>query len=185
MRLIIAAVLGGLVMFVWGAVGHMFLGIGEAGVMPMPNEAAMAAVMKESITEPGIYFLPGLDMKKQPSKEEWDAWSAKYKEGPTAMLIYHPTGDEPMSVKQMGVELASNIAAALVVGMILIFAYVSWGRGVIISTLIGLAAWLSINVSYWNWYGFPSNFVTSELIEQVVGWALSGFVMGYILRRRE
>jgi len=85
----------------------------------------------------------------------------------------------------LGIELASNIAAALVVGMILTFAAVSWGRGVIISTLVGLAAWLSINVSYWNWYGFPTNFVTSELIEQVVGWLLSGFVLGYILRRRD
>jgi hypothetical protein len=172
-------------MFVWGAVGHMFLGIGTAGVMPMPNEPVMTAAMKANISDPGIYFLPGIDMKKQVSKEEEDAWTAKYKDGPNAMLIYRPTGEDPISVKRLGVELASNIAAALVVGMILIFAYVSWGRGVIISTLVGLAAWLSINVSYWNWYGFPTNFVTSELIEQVFGWILSGFVMGYILRRRE
>jgi hypothetical protein len=40
--------------------------------------------------------------------------------------------------KQLGIELASNIAAALVVGMILTFAAVSWGRGVIISTLVAL-----------------------------------------------
>lgn len=184
MRLIIAALIGGIVMFAWGAVAHIFLGVGEAGVMSMPNEAAMTAAMKANLTEPGFYFLPGLDMKKQATDEEKAAWAAKYKEGPTAILIYHPTGEEPMSPKQLGIELASNIAAALVVGMILIFAAVSWGRGVIISTLVGLSGWLSINVSYWDWYGFPTNFVTSELIEQVVGWLLAGFVMGYILRRR-
>ena len=185
MRLIIAAILGGLIMFVWGAVGHMFLGLGEAGVMPMPNEDAMAAVMKANLSEPGLYFMPGMDIKKQATAEEQTAWAAKYKAGPTAILVYHPTGEEPMSPKQLAIELASNIAAALVVGMILIFAVVSWGRGIIISTLVGSAGWLSINVSYWNWYGFPTNFVTSELIEQVVGWLLTGFVLGFILRRRQ
>jgi hypothetical protein len=184
MRLIIAAVLGGLVMFMWGAVAHMFLGIGEAGVSQMPTEATMVAAMKANITEPGFYFIPGMDKKKETTPEERAAWEAKYKEGPRAILIYQPTGDEPMSVKQLGTELASNIAAALVVGMILIFSTVSFGRGVIISTLVGLAGWLSINVSYWNWYGFPTNFVTSELIEQIVGWLLAGFVLGFILRRR-
>jgi len=183
MRLIIAAILGGIIMFAWGAIGHMFLGIGEA--QPMPNETAVAAALKANITEAGIYFMPGMDMKKKMTPDEEAAYTAKYKEGPLAILVYRPAGDDLLSVKQLGVELASNIAAALVVGMILTFAAVSWGRGVIISTLVGLAAWLSINVSYWNWYGFPTNFVTGELIEQVVGWLLSGFVLGYILRRRE
>ena len=158
MRLIIAALLGGIVMFAWGAVAHIFLGVGEAGVLPMPNETAMAAAMKANITEPGLYFMPGMDMKKQMTEEEKAAFAAKYKEGPVAILVYRPTGDEIMSPKQLGIELASNVAAALVVGMILIFAAVSWGRGVIISTLVGLSGWLSINVSYWDWYGFPDKF---------------------------
>ncbi len=183
MRLIIAAILGGIVMFAWGAVAHLFLGVGEASVLSAPGEAAITTAMRSNITDPGIYFMPGIDMKKA-TAEEKEAWTAKYKTGPTAILVYHPTGDEPISPKQLGIELASNIAAALVVGMILIFAVVSWGRGVIISTLVGLSGWLSINVSYWDWYGFPTNFVTGELIEQVVGWLLTGFVLGYILRRR-
>ena len=77
----------------------------------------------------------------------------------------------------------SNIAAALVVGMILMLASVSFSRGVTIATLVGLAGWLSINVSYWTWYRFPTNFVTAELIDQIVGWLLAGFVLGFILQR--
>mgnify|MGYP001239257533 CR=1 FL=1 len=184
MRLIMAAVLAGLVMFMWSALSHMVLGIGDAGVKPMPNETAVTAAFKANVTEPGIYMLPGMDMSRHPTQEEQDAWAAKYRQGPTAILIYNPTGDEAMSPKHFGVELGSNIAAALVVGMILIFASVSFGRGVIISTLVGLAGWLSIDVSYWNWYRFPTNFVTADLIDQVVSWLLAGFVLGFILRRR-
>ena len=184
MRLIIAAVLAGIVMFMWGAVSHMFLGIGDAGVKPMPNENAVSAAMKTNINEPGLYFMPGMEMSHRATEEQQAAWAAKYKEGPTALLIYHPTGEEPMSIKQFGVELGSNILAALVVGMILSLGAVSFSLGVTISTLVGLAAWLSINVSYWNWYRFPTNFVTAELIDQVAGWLLAGFVLGFILRRR-
>lgn len=184
MRLIIAAILAGIVMFMWGAVSHMVLGIGDAGLLPMPNESAVSATLKTNITEPGMYFMPGIDMAHRAEKEVHDAWAAKYKEGPTGLLIYHPTGEEPMTIKHFGVELGSDIAAALVVGMILSLGAVSFSRGVTISTLVGLAGWLSINVSYWNWYRFPTNFVTAELIDQIAGWLLAGFVLGFILRRR-
>ena len=184
MRLIIAAVLAGIVMFMWGYVSHEMLGLGDAGVKPMPNENAVETAMKANITEPGLYFMPGMEMSHSATKEQQTAWTAKYKEGPTAFLVYHPTGEEPMSIKQFGVELGSNIAAALVVGMILSLGAVGFSRGVTISTLVGLAGWLSINVSYWNWYRFPTNFVTAELIDQVIGWLLAGFVLGFILRRK-
>lgn len=184
MRLIIAAVLGGIVMFMWGAVSHMVIGIGDSAMKPMPNEAAVTAAMKSNLTEPGMYFLPGMDMTKTVTAEEQAAWTAKYKEGPTAMVIYHPTGEDVMSPRQFATELGSNIAAALIVGLILTFAAVSFGRGVIISTLIGLASWLSINVSYWNWYRFPDVFTFGELIEQVAGWFLTGLVLAFVLKKR-
>lgn len=184
MRLIIAAVLAGIVMFMWGAVSHMFLGIGDAGVKPMPNENAVETVLKTNITEPGFYFMPGMDMSHRATEEQHAAWAAKYKEGPTAILVYHPTGEDALSMKQFGVELGSNIAAALVVGMILSLGSVGFSRGVTIATLVGLAGWLSINVSYWNWYRFPTNFVTAELIDQIVGWLLAGFVLGFMLKRK-
>ncbi|MFN0277400.1 MAG: hypothetical protein ACKVRN_02245 [Pyrinomonadaceae bacterium] len=185
MRLIIAAVLAGIVMFIWGAFSHMVLGIGSAGMKPMPNEAVVAPAMKTNISEPGVYVVPWMDDLHNATEEQQAAFAAKYKEGPTAFLIYHPTGEDLMSMKQFGVELGSNIAAALVVGMILLLGAVSFSRGVTIATLVGLAGWLSINVSYWNWYRFPTNFVTPELIDQTVGWLLSGFVLAFILRRRD
>ena|SRR5436190_9899858 len=184
MRLIIAAVLAGLAMFAWSAVSHMALGLVDSSMKQVPNEAAVMSAMKTNIAEPGFYLLPNMDMTHKGTEAEQAAWAAKYKEGPTAIIIYNPTGDDPISPRQLGVELVSNIAAALVVGMILMLASVSFSRGVTIATLVGLAGWLSINVSYWTWYHFPTNFVTAELIDQIVGWLLAGFVLGFILQRR-
>lgn len=185
MRLIIAAVLGGIVMFMWGAVSHMVLNIEGTAVKPMPNEAPISAAMKANISEPGVYFMPGLDMTKAATAEEQAAWAAKYKEGPTAMLIYHPTGDDVFTPWQFGTQLASEIGAALIGSIILMFAGVGFARGVIISTLIGIAGWVAILIPYWNWYKFPFEFVRADLIDQIAGWFLAGLVMAFVLRKRD
>jgi hypothetical protein len=181
MRLIIASIVAGIAMFAWGAVSHIVLGIGEA--TPMPNEGPIMAAMKTGMPDAGLYFAPGMDMR-QANDEQKAAWAEKYKEGPTAMVIYHPTGEDPTSPKMFAVELGSDIAAALVVAMILSLAGAGFSRGVTISVLVGLAGWLSISVSYWDWYRFPTNFTTSELIDQIGGWLCAGFVLGFMSKRR-
>lgn len=181
-RIAIAGIVGGIVMFIWGAVGHMFLGVGEYGVKSMPNEDAVVACMKSNIPDAGLYFAPGMDMSKRPTDEEYAAWSARYEAGPNVFLVYRPTGMTPMSPRQLGIELLSNILAALVGAFMLSFVQPSFFSRVVVATGIGIAAWLSINVSYYDWYRFPANFVASELVEQAVGWALSGAAMAMIVR---
>jgi len=183
-RIIIAGIVGGIVMFAWGAVSHMFLGVGEAGVQSLPNEEAVIACMKANIPHAGLYFAPGMDMSRTPTNEEYAAWSAKYETGPNVFLVYRPAGIAPMSPRQLGYELLSNVLAAIVGAFILSFTVPSIGKRTILAALIGLAAWLSINVSYWDWYRFPANFVVSELVEQIIGWGLSGAAIAFVLRSK-
>lgn len=185
MKLIIAAVLGGLVMFMWSALSHMGLGLFDSSMKQVPNEDAVLQVMKANITEPGFYFVPGMDMSKTPSEAEMIAFAARHKENPNATIIYQPEGSDMVTPTQLGTELGSNIAAAFVVGLILSFSAVGFARGVIIATLVGLAGWISILVSYLTWYNFPASFITAELIDQVVGWFLTGLVLALILRRKD
>src|SRR5512144_1749065 len=158
-RVVIAGIVGGIVMFVWGAIGHMFLGVGEYGVKSMPNEEAMVACMKSNIADPGLYFSPGMDMTKRPTDEEYAAWSKKYESGPNVFLVYRPTGIAPMSSRQLGIELLSNVLAALVGAFVLNLVQPSFFKRLMVATGIGIAAWLSVSVSYYNWYRFPANFV--------------------------
>jgi hypothetical protein len=181
-RVAIAGIVGGIVFFIWGAIGHMFLGVGEYGVKNLPNEDAVIACMKSNIPEPGLYFAPGMDMTRRPTDEEYAAWSARYEAGPNVFLVYRPTGIVAMSPRQFGIELLSNILAALVGAFMLSFVEPSFLKRVMVATGIGVAAWLSVNVSYYDWYRFPANFVASELLEQAVGWGLSGAAMAMIVR---
>jgi len=184
MRLIVAAIVGGIVMFAWGFVSHMILGVGDNGMKSLSNEDAVIAALKSNINEPGIYFVPGMDMSRTPTNEEWAAFSKKAEAGPTAFLVYNPTGETPFSAKQLGIEFASNVLGALIVAFILNWTAPSIGKRIIIATLIGLAGWVSIEISYWDWYRFPGAFVTGELIEQVVGWLLTGAAIALIIKRK-
>ena len=43
---------------------------------------------------------------------------------------------------------------------------------VLVVTAMGLFGFVSILVSYWNWYGFPTDFTIGAVLDEVIGWFL-------------
>ena len=58
-RIVLAAILGGLTLFVWMYVAHDLLGLGEMGVGEIPNEGVVLSAMRGAIPESGEWY-PGL-----------------------------------------------------------------------------------------------------------------------------
>ena len=185
MRLILAAVLGGIVMFAWGAFSHMVLGLEKDVIKMVPNEDAVSAAMKAQIASEGVYSLPGIDMSRTPNETEMQEWATKYKQGPTAMIFYHTSGEDVFTPKQFGMQFASDAGAALLASLVLLLAGVTFVRGVLISTLMGLGGWVAILIPYWNWYRFPFEFIRMDLIDQIMAWFLGGLVIAFFMRRRD
>jgi hypothetical protein len=48
-------------------------------------------------------------------------------------------------------------------------------------SLVGVAASITTNVSYWNWYGFPTNYSLAYSLIQLVGYVVAGFVIAAII----
>ncbi len=184
-RILIAALVGGLVMFCWGAFSHTVLPFAEAGVKSVPNEAAVTSTLQTNIPESGFYYLPGMEGGHNASAEARAAWSAKFEKGPTAILIYHPTGETPMSATQLGTEFLSTVLAALFVALIMSFSGAGFIRRVEIATLVGAAGWASISLSQWNWYRFPTPVILAEGFDQIVGWLITGIAMAFFIKRRD
>lgn len=182
-KIVLAALAGGLVLFAWGAISHMLTPLGEMGFKNLPDEGPVLTTLGASIPEAGLYFYPGLDMKKA-TAEERAAWAEKIKSGPSGLLLYRPSGGEAMSPRQLGSELLSNIFAAWIAAIVVAMISAPFGRRVLVVGLLGLFAWLSISASHWIWYGFPTAFVAAELIEQVVGWLFAGLVIAKIVPRQ-
>jgi hypothetical protein len=185
-KIILAGILGGIVVFIWSAISHMLLPIGDMGIKTIPStEDAVLSVMKSNIQEPGFYFIPGFDMSRTPTDAEYAAVQAKYETGPTAVLIYHPTGQKMMTPGQLIGEAIFNIFCGFIAAFIISKTAASLiTRGVMVM-LMGLFGWLSISASHWNWYRFPGNFIIGEGLDQVIGWLIGGLLIAWILQRGE
>jgi hypothetical protein len=71
MRILVAGIFGGVVMFVWTSVAHMALPLGEAGINEIPNESAVLSAMQSSIGDKtGLYIFPGLGVGKNATRDE-------------------------------------------------------------------------------------------------------------------
>jgi hypothetical protein len=181
-RVVLAGVIGGLVMFAWSAVDHMILPIGEMGIRSLPAEPTLLPALKRAIDRRGLYFFPGMP-EGEMSKAQQDEWADRIRAGPRGILVYDPSGDEPMSFRLLAVELLSDIAAAIVGALILVQVRAGWLSRAVTGMALGVAAWLSIEVSYWNWYRFPDAYTLGTLIDQGVGWLLAGAAIGLTLGR--
>lgn len=180
-RVVLAAIVGGLLMFVWGAVSHMVLPFERDALKPLPNEAAFVAGVGNDVAQPGMYYFPWLDTAKAtPAQQE--AWKQRVASGPSGLMIYRPSGGEAMSPRQLVTEFASNVLAALFGAALLVQLGGGIGRRVLSMAAIGVAAWLSISVSQWTWYGFSTSFLLGDLADQFGGWLLAGIGMSMLIR---
>ena len=188
-RVVLAGIAGGIVMFFWGAFSHMALQLGDAGMRSLPNDEVVMSALKANLSEPGFYFFPERDERPGRSAAEIEAsekaFEAKIRRGPSGILIYTPSGEEPMSPGQLIRELESNIGACLVAALLVAhMAGAGYGRRLFAVTLMGLICWLSIEVSYWNWYHFPVAYTFGQLGDQVGGFFTAGLVIAAMVRPR-
>jgi hypothetical protein len=181
MRVLIAGIVGGIVMFAWGAVSHMVLPLGEMGFTSLPHEETLVPAMKESLTEHGMYFFPAMPSPEM-TQEQWKEWELRYNAGPVGMIVYQPQGKPMMSPLQLGTELAFNVLAALLASFVIARTASPYMVRVLCYMLIGVTAWLSISASHWNWYNFTSDFAVGELITETIGWFLIGLFAGGIVK---
>jgi hypothetical protein len=176
-RVLNGTLLAGIIVFCWEAVAHMFLPIGTMGISVIPAEEQVLSAMSKSISEPGFYFFPGRDMGKTPTDVENKVWVDKFKKGPAGILVVRPQGGEPMAPHQLMIELATDIGAALIAALVLTQVRSGYAGRVLIVVEMALFALLSINVSYWNWYAFPTQFEIGEAIVMLAGGLLGGLVL--------
>jgi hypothetical protein len=183
-RIVMAAILGGLLMFVWGAVSHLVLPFEREALKPIPNEAAVLSALGSDLNAPGMYFFPWIDMSGKATPEQQKAWQLQIASGPSGLLIYKPNSGESMSPRQLVSEFISNVLAAFFGALLLIQLPGGFGRRVLSMAAIGIAAWLSISVSQWTWYGFSTPFLFGDLADQFGGWLLAGIGMAALLKPR-
>lgn len=185
MRVLVAALLGGIVMFLWGAVAHMALGLGNVDIrQPVAEDAVLAALHPGLGEQPGVFIVPSIDPAKMGDKPTRDAYAAKSKASAYAWVVYLPQGEDLTDMSgQLPRQWASDTLSALALAFVMGLAAFSFATRLSIALAAAVFAWLSTMVPYWNWYRFPTGFTLAALVEQIVGWLLAGAVMAWWLGR--
>jgi len=190
MRVLLAGILGGIVMFIWTSIAHMALPLGEAGITEIPNESAVLNSMQSNIGDkPGLYIFPGLGVAKDATREEKNQAMKRMQQriaaNPSGVLMYHPPGRQFAFGKSLGIEFSTELLEAILVIWLVAQTRIATFAGRVGFVLVaGILAAITTNVSYWNWYGFPSVYTASYILIQIIGFFLVGIVAGLMLRKR-
>jgi hypothetical protein len=183
MKIITAAVVGGLIVFVWTSVAHMATPLGTAGLSTLGSgEEAVVAALRASGARDGLYFIPGGDdMPGLTPEQQMERHMKKIEAGPTGLLAYHAGPGVAFSPRQLLSELGTTIVAAGIAAFLVSLMAAPYLRRAIAVGLLALFATLSLTVSYWIWYGFPLAFIAASLVTELVGWLLAGLAIAKIV----
>lgn len=156
----------------------MLLPVGELGVSQLPEQEAVLAFLRDHVTEHRFYVFP---WSEDPAELE-----RAYATQPHGVLALTPPG-EPFSFgRLLAGEAVSNLLGGLLAAVLFAAAAPrlgGWGRRIGFGAALGAFATLAIDVSYWNWYGFPTVYLAAQFVDSVVGWSLAALVLGWWLGR--
>jgi len=137
----------------------------------------------------GLYIFPGLGVGKNATRQEKSEamkhMAEKFAANPFGILMYHAPGLRFEFGKRLGIEFATELLEAILVVFLLAQTrIVSFAGRVSFVLTAGILAAIATNVSYWNWYGFPSVYTASYMLIQIVGFFCIGVVAAVALRNR-
>ncbi|MGH9709720.1 MAG: hypothetical protein ACRD37_04150 [Candidatus Acidiferrales bacterium] len=189
-KVLFAALAGGVVVFIVGALLHTVLGLAEVGVKSIPQENAVLSTMRSAIPAAGFYVFPAPNMTPGRTKEQVQsdtaAYMTKYQQGPSGILVYTTGGGTLSYGKLLSGEFVIDVVSAFFLACILAMGaggVSSYWKRVLAVTLAGLFAGVFLGFEYWNWYNFPTNYTLAYVAVVVIDWYFAGLVMAAIVKQ--
>lgn len=183
MKLLLAALLGAIAIFLWEFVAHMLTPLGEAGMDYMPSVETVSSSLQSAIgTKTGMYIFPTGGLTANSSSEEkhkaMERMSEEMKTKPSGLLIYKPAGTEFNFPKSLAVQFVTDLVKAiLLLALLARTRLASFGQRVGFVVLAGLLAAIVTNIPYWNWYGFNGTYTMSQILMEIIGFSCAGLVI--------
>lgn len=179
-RIILAAIAGGFAMFVMMSIAHMSP-VSQIGFSQMSDDGpVLAALQKATGNKTGLYIFPAVDMKAKDAMAKMDAAT---KVEPFGIMAYQPPGHMGISPKLLITEFLVEIAQSLIAATLLSFAMLTayWSRVGFVA-LVGLVSAITTNISYWNWYAFPTSYTLANMGIELVGFIAAGLAIAALVK---
>jgi len=164
---LLSALLGGLVIFIWGMFAHMALPWWEDVMLRVPNEQAVVDAMKSNGVQNGMYYgVQGMFLVTF-----FGQGMADNGQGMRSYMVKEFISDALLALILAWLLLRANARGLLAVG--------------VYSGFVGLAGWLNGNVSNWIWYHFPFRYIALEALDQIIGVFLAGLVIAWLMNKQQ
>jgi hypothetical protein len=167
---ILLSFLGALVLFVWGFLGHVVLGIYDPAFNAFDNELQVAEVLEANAHIAGIYYLPAEPRRDGTPQTE-------------AFVNFVPAGQRSGFGAMIGRGIILDAIAVF-----LLMTLLAGGRNANYLPQVGrfaLAGFLLgfvVHAYYFNWFDFPAIYFAISVGDTLVGWTLVGLAVAGLMQ---
>lgn len=184
--LVLGAVLGGLVVFIWSAISWMVLPWHNATLRTFTNQDQVASVLWEHVDVGGMYLLPNrprdYGSMTAEQKREADAAMEEHMKSGTYMfgVVRRPA---PISMaRSMIYGLLFDILGALLICMLVLkTGGMTYGGRVMFIVTAALAVAVIGVVPNWVWWHFSTGYTLVLVLDIAIGWLLAGLVIAKVV----
>ena len=177
-KVIIGALLGGVVLLLWQFAVRELLGIYDDAFVKLEDPAAVEAVLKENLPGSGMIKIP------HPKPGNTDAEAKAMEKLTTGFSLFgavNLAGRHGFGA-MLGVQFALNVLASAVLMFVLLAANPSTlGSRIALVLCFAMFAVLTELIPNWNWGGSSLAYIGRQIGEQIVGWALVGLVLAKVM----
>jgi len=183
-RVVIAAVLSAIVMFMWGFLYWGVLNVTAKIMEPLPREADVLAPLRAAQTPGGMYVYPG-PAESGSDDAAQEEWARKVKEGPIVHMSFREQGVDPMAPAMFAKGLAHSFFIALLMGALLAIASPAlhgYTRRVGFLVLVSVIAASGTNIAAVIWWFHSLTYCAGQMVYEIVGGLLIALVIAAIVR---
>lgn len=183
MRHLLAAFVAAIVVFFWGFMAWPAIGLWDFAFPPTPNEVAIADTLKSSLGGDGAYIVPfmpegyGVSTDDPAKQAEFEAFEARHRAGPFALILYRASGSEVMPPVELIRGFVIEVVAALLLACVLSTVKGGFARKVFVGFTVALFAATACYGVMGNFMRMPLPFVFAFWADAIIAWTLATLVI--------
>jgi len=176
-KLVLGAVLGGLVVFLWGFLSWVVLPWHQTTLLSFRDEVAVAKVVQANAPNAGMYLL---------LPYRWDTAALEQQGIPKGLMLFGSVRLESPDMPRyylrgLGLEM---LAALLVTWLLLMLPTMTYANRVKVVVLTAVIAGAMCRLTDWNWWSVSTGFTLLAIADLVIGWAFAGLVIAKVVGDR-
>jgi hypothetical protein len=180
-KLLLGAIIGGVILFVWGAVSHMLLPFATMGLQRFTDEEAVKQTVVANAPGSGVYFLPYMPQEGL-TEEQQNAAFERAMQGPV-LFVSVRLGRAASFGSLLGIQFVIDVLTALLLTALLLNVRpMRYAKRVLFVIGVALVVGIAAHLPDWNWYNFSLTYTAGEFFSLLIGFALAGLVLARIAK---